>query len=121
MALRYYSYNTDELARLIRRRKSFRIKLPHNLKIYRPVYDVTFYIVGDVVAFDAAHQLLPFIGIIQKLGIKQGGVHWYDIQCIKRGQDRDPKGRINWLPKARINRSSILCEMRMENKYANSD
>ena len=100
---------------VLRKRRQFKIKLPGNHRLFVPEYHVTLYLVGDIIIFRAAqlNEKYFFIGKIVRIG-KDADQQWYDVDCILRPKGRDPERLVNWLPKARIHRKSILCEIKNE-------
>jgi len=113
--LKKYNTSIIELSKLIRDRKNFKIKLPGSSKIYGPVYHVAMFLEEELIIFNAAQgpDDCFFIGKIKKTGIDKTDKRWYDVKCILRPGLRDPERKVNWLPKARINKKSIICEIRV--------
>jgi hypothetical protein len=109
-----YSASIIELSKLLRRRKDFKLKLPGSNSLFGPVYDVSMFLEGEFIAFEADQisNEYFFIGQIKKTGMDKTGKRWYDVKCILRPAVHDPVRKINWLPKARILRKSIICEIR---------
>ena len=109
-----HSTSIAELSKRLKRRENFKLLLPGSLIIFRPLYDVALFVEGDIVAFQAVHisSEFFFIGTIRRSGMNEVGQRWYDVVCILRPETRDPTRVVNWLPKARISRASIICEIK---------
>jgi hypothetical protein len=113
MTVRHYSESIIELSARISKRKPFKLKLPGDARLFQPIYDGGFFIEGDIIIFatrPCADEYL-FIGRIKNIGLKPTGERWYDVDCILRPKARDPARKVNWLPKARIKKDKILCEI----------
>jgi len=87
------------------------------------MYDVTGYMEGDIVAFEAAQisQNYFYIGVVKHVGKTKEGYRCYDVDCILRPKDHDPMHHVNWLPKARIQKAAILCEIIPEKERNNEN
>jgi len=111
-----YRYNASviELSKLLKGKKDFKLKLPGYTRFFGPYYDVTIFLEGELVIFDASQvsDEYFFVGEIKNTGLDRAGKLWFDVKCILRPPSRDPARKVNWLPKARITRESIICEIR---------
>ena len=104
------------LGKIIRKKETFKMKLPDSARLYSPAYDVHMYLEEDIVIFEAANVNTGyfFIGKIKRTGVNRFGHRWYDVVCILRPGNRHTAYKTNWLPKARITRGAILCELTPE-------
>ena len=109
-----YSSSIIELSKLLKGRKDFRLKLPGSSKLFSPFYNITMFLERELVIFMSTQisDEYFFIGEIKKTGIDASGKRWFDVKCILRPPLRDPARKVNWLPKARIDKASIICEIR---------